>query len=74
MLLRALSERLHDVEHNDAVGGGYSGDGGAEQTPRGLGFEMSFCNVLGAEVDDDGRGEHQRRVEKEAPEGVRSAK
>ena len=74
LLLRALSERLHDVEHDDAVGGRYGGEGGTEQTPRGLGFEVCLCNVLGAEVDDDGRGEHQRRVEKEAPEGIGSVK
>ena len=73
-LLRALSERLHDVEHDDAVGRRYGGDGGAQQAPGGLRLELVLGNVLGAEEDEDGGGEHQHGVEKEAPEGVRSAK
>ena len=74
LLLRALSERLHDVEHDDAVGRRDGGYGGAEQAPGWLRLELVLRNVLGAEEDEDGGGEHQHGVEKEAPEGVRSAK
>ena len=73
MLLLTLSERLHDVEHDDAVGRRHGGDGGTEQAPGGLRLELVLRNVLGAEEDEDGDGEHQRGVEEEAPEGVRSA-